>query len=527
MATTDFDQSLVWDGALSGIRLYLGAIGLGLAIFLTGVEASIVSTSLVTITNDLGGSLLAQSQRSLVIWSNCGTILGVKWTLLTSILFFVIFSGGCAAAEAVSQLIICRAFQGLAGAGVYSLTLFSFLRIVPYEQYDKISSVAGAILSLGLVLGPLFGGAIASGGSWRWVFLCNVPAGSLAFVLIFSVLPARFPHQPEASTDESRPKPIRIWDKIVTSFRQLDLVGSFLIFTACSFIIAALQEGNFRLPWSSAMVISFLVISGLSWIAFIWWEWFIHRLDSEIIPMFPWRLTMNRAFMGAALGFFTTGLPLTVCVLNLPQRFQTVNGSSPIGAGVKLLAFALSCPIGIMACSFLAGRLRVPFSYIALFGIIFQAIGLFLFSGIASTTELWTGQFGYLALGGLGVGLSMATFTMIAPLVVNEKDQSIALGIGLQLRMLGGVLGVAASAAILNHYLQSRLSSILPPEELSALLETTEAILTFPPEIQISVREVFAMAYSAQIKLSAAFSVAQLLALAMIWRRPNIRYLKE
>lgn len=331
----------------------------------------------------------------------------------------------------------------------------------------------------------------------------------------------------------------------MTSFRQLDLVGSFLIFTACSFIIAALQEGNFRLPWSSAMVISFLVISGLSWIAFIWWEWFIHRLDSEIIPMFPWRLTMNRAFMGAALyvssssklnkstdeptsrGFFTTGLPLTVCVLNLPQRFQTVNGSSPIGAGVKLLAFALSCPIGIMACSFLAGRLRVPFSYIALFGIIFQAIGLFLYSEIASTTKLWTGQFGYLALGGLGVGLSMATFTMIAPLVVNKKDQSIALGIGLQLRMLGGVLGVAASAAILNHYLQSWLSSILPPEELGALLETTEAILSFPPEIQISVREVFAMAYSAQIKLSAAFSVAQLLALAMIWRRPNIRYLKE
>ena len=254
---------------------------------------------------------------------------------------------------------------------------------------------------------------------------------------------------------------------------------------------------------------------------------------------------MNRAFMGAALyvssssklnrstdeptyrGFFTTGLPMAVCVLNLPQRFQTVNGSSPIGAGVKLLAFALSCPIGVMACSFLAGRLRVPFSYIALFGTIFQAIGLFLFSEIASTTQLWTGQFGYLALAGLGGGLSMTAFTMIAPLVVDKKDQSIALGIGLQLRMLGGVLGVAASAAILNHYLQSRLSSILPPEELSALLETTEAILAFPPDIQIRAREVFAMGYSAQIKLSAAFSVAQLLALAMIWRRPNIRYLKE
>jgi hypothetical protein len=156
-----------------------------------------------------------------------------------------------------------------------------------------------------------------------------------------------------------------------------------------------------------------------------------------------------------------------------------------------------------------------------------QVLGLFLFSGIASTTQLWVPQFGYLVLAGLGVGLTVGTFTMLAPLVVDKKDQSIALGIGLQLRMLGGVLGVAASTAILNHYLKSRLSSMIRPEELAALLKTTEAIRTFSPEIQIRVREVYAMAYSMQVKLSASFSVAQLLAIAMIWRRQNIRYSKQ
>lgn len=179
-----------------------------------------------------------------------------------------------------------------------------------------------------------------------------------------------------------------------------------------------------------------------------------------------------------------------------------------------------------MACSFATGRLQIPFCYIVLFGIICQAVGLFLFSGIAPTTHIFPAQFGYLVLAGLGVGLAMAAFTMIAPLVVDEEDQSIALGIGLQLRMLGGVLGVAASTAILNHYLQSRLASTIPREELSALLYTTEAIRSFSSEMQIRVREVFATAYSMQIKLSAAFSVAQLLALAMIWRRQPIRYSK-
>lgn len=75
--------------------------------------------------------------------------------------------------DLICARIICRAFQGVGGAGVYSLTLFSFVRIVPYRQYDTISSVAGGILSLGLVLGPLIGGAVAEKGSWRWVFLCK------------------------------------------------------------------------------------------------------------------------------------------------------------------------------------------------------------------------------------------------------------------------------------------------------------------------------------------------------------------
>lgn len=59
----------------------------------------------------------------------------------------------------------------MGGAGVYSLALFSFARIMPYEKYDIASSVAGGVISLGFVLGPLLGGAIANDGNWLWVFL--------------------------------------------------------------------------------------------------------------------------------------------------------------------------------------------------------------------------------------------------------------------------------------------------------------------------------------------------------------------
>lgn len=67
--------------------------------------------------------------------------------------------------------IICRAFQGIGGAGAYSLTLFSLLRLVPRERYDLITAITAAIMSGGLVLGPLAGGAIDTSGAWRWIFL--------------------------------------------------------------------------------------------------------------------------------------------------------------------------------------------------------------------------------------------------------------------------------------------------------------------------------------------------------------------
>ncbi|KAK2872009.1 hypothetical protein FQN49_002629 [Arthroderma sp. PD_2] len=534
MATNDPNSPNRWGGALHGLRLYLGIVGLGVALFLTGIEATIVSTSLVTITDDLQDSgrsswvitsYLLTYTGFLAVWSSCGNIFGVKPALLTSLFIFTAFSGGCGGAQNLSQLIICRAFQGLGGAGVYTLTLFSFIRIFPYEKYDTVSSIAGGIVSLGLVLGPLFGGAISDDGSWRWVFLYNVPAGAISWLLIYFVIPAHFPYAPPSPADKSTSR--GSWIKTISSFRQLDVVGAFLILAACSFAIAALQEGNFEYRWDSGLVISFLVISGVSWIAFIWWEWFVYRHALKVNPVFPWRLTRNRVFMGVALGFFTTGLPLTVCVINIPQRFQIVNGSSPIGAGVKLLSFALSCLLGIVACSVLTGRLRVPFCYVALFGIVCEVTGIFLFSEIAPTTHLWLGQFGYLVLAGVGVGLAVSAFYMAASLVVDVEDQSTALGVGIQLRMLGGVLGVAASTAILFHLLESRLSSTLRPGELNDLLKRTETIRNFPPEVQLHVREVYAAAFSMQMKLSGAFSVAQLLAVAMIWKRQNVRYSKQ
>jgi hypothetical protein len=83
-----------------------------------------------------------------------------------------------------------------------------------------------------------------------------------------------------------------------------------------------------------------------------------------------------------------------------------------------------------MGCSILAGRFKVPFCFIALFGIICQVTGLSLYSSIDLAIHLWPGQFGYLALASLGMGLTLGAFSMLRPLVVGKEDHSIVVGLG-------------------------------------------------------------------------------------------------
>lgn len=58
----------------------------------------------------------------------------------------------------------------MGGAGVYSITTIGFIQMVPPSFYNQITAIASSLMSLGLILGPLLGGAINQDGKWRWVF---------------------------------------------------------------------------------------------------------------------------------------------------------------------------------------------------------------------------------------------------------------------------------------------------------------------------------------------------------------------
>jgi MFS family permease len=150
------------------------------AIFLVNFEISIVSTSLVSITDDLHHfgrrswvvtAYLMTYTAFMVVLAKLSDIIGRKTVLISCLAVFTIFSGACGAAQTMNQLIVFRALQGLGASGVYSVVMVVFFEMVPREAYPRYSVIVTGLFAISLFLGPLLGGVINQSTTWRWVFI--------------------------------------------------------------------------------------------------------------------------------------------------------------------------------------------------------------------------------------------------------------------------------------------------------------------------------------------------------------------
>ncbi|KAI1753641.1 putative multidrug resistance protein fnx1 [Xylaria castorea] len=510
---------------IQGLKFWLICAAIATMMFLVNLEVPVVITALVTITNDLQGfedvgwvisSYLLGYVGVIVICAKFSDIFGRKVIFLSSIVFFIIFSAACSAAQTMAQLIIFRAFQGIGGGGCWSLATIIVTELVPQEQYAKFTANISIVNAFALLLGPIIGGAIASTTTWRWIFIVNVPIGIIALAISFWFIPKDFPHQGQP---DHQTKTLKMLMSKAT-INRIDIPGTILTLFATLALTAAFEEADKKFPWRSPYVITLLTSSGFLWIGLAIWERYVTLSNTTREPILPWRFLLNRDMMGILLNFLLLGGPTVICMFILPQRFQLVYGTSGLDAGVRLIPFTAVIPIGSIFASILAGKFKIPPVYLLILGSALQVLGFALIGTLTSTLDIPYRIYGFQVLAGWGCGINFSLLFILIPFVNERRDHAVGLGAGSQFRFMGGAVVLAIATSIFNSYVRPRLESQLGISNADVLIQILPSL---PQAIQDKARIILADGYSHQILVLAVSAALQIPATLLMWRKIQLR----
>jgi MFS family permease len=306
------------------IRLVM--IGVG-TMDLVGI--SIVHVALPAIGRDLAASTtqlpwiasayMLAFAATLIVAGSLGDTLGRKRVFLVGVAGFGLASLAAGLAQSPGALIAARAAQGGAAAAMIPQLWATFRAMYPGADRGKAFAMYGAILGLASALGLLIGGVLTdldvSGGSWRSVFLVNVPVALAAFVAALRVVPE--------TRDRRAGRP--------------DVLGAGLLAAAMVAVVYPILEGR-SLGWPSWIwaplpAAAFGIISlGLLE------EW---RREGGVEPVLPTRLLCVPALCVGLVAQLAFSAALHGFVVVFAVWFQLGSGFSPLATGAAALAFQL------------------------------------------------------------------------------------------------------------------------------------------------------------------------------------------
>jgi EmrB/QacA subfamily drug resistance transporter len=265
-------------------------------------------------------------------------------------------------------------------------------------------------------MGPLVGGAVVEGISWQWIFWLNVPIGLV-------LLPLSRRRLTESHGPHGR----------------LDFPGLGLASTALFGIVWGVVRGNGQ-GWASAEVLGSLGAGALLLAAFVLWEM---RTST---PMLPMRFFRNRTFAATNAVSLFMFFGMFGSIFLLAQFLQTVQGYSPLDAGLRTLPWT-AMP---MLVAPLAGALsdRVGGRPLMAAGLALQAIALGWLAAISSPDVAYGQLVPPFVVAGIGMGLFFAPVANVVLGAVRPEEEGQASGANNAIRELGGVFGVAVLAAI-------------------------------------------------------------------------------
>lgn len=395
------------------------------------IDQTVVSVALPTMQRDLGLSVagvqwvvnayLLLLAVLVALGGRVADLLGAERTFRAGSALFVAASALCGLAGSETAIIAARGLQGVGAAMLVPSTGALILDSFDVRERGKAMGIYSGISMVFLALGPLVGGLLTQGVSWRAVFYVNLPVGLLVLAAAHATLPHR--RRPAAT------------------LRAIDWPGLPLLIGGLGALVLALMQGQ-AWGWGSTAVLALLAAAVVLLPAFLWWE---TRAAQPLVRLGLYRRQNfgPDSLVLAGVQFALIGASVFGAIWS-----QHVLGFSAIRAGAGMLPLTLP----LLLTAPLGGRLydRIGPRPLLVCGSLLISAGL-AWLGLHLHLHEWTPLVpGYVAIGvGIGLTISPATTDALGAAEADERSQ--ASGIVQTVRQVGGVIGIAVLGAIVAH----------------------------------------------------------------------------
>jgi EmrB/QacA subfamily drug resistance transporter len=414
---------------------WLPLVAVCLGSFMLLVDVSIVNVALPDMAVDLGASFTAlQWVFDIYAIALAALLLGAgaladrhghRTVYAFGLVLFALASLCSGLAPGTTALIVARGFQGVGAAAMFATTVA--LIDASYSGRDRglAFGVWGAVNGAAAAAGPLVGGLVTEGLSWRWIFFVNLPVSVVALALTLTVLP----------------RPARRGD------RRVDVPGIAAFTVAAGALTYALTRAP-AAGWGAPSTVGLLALAALGGLAFVVLQ--LRAAD----PLVDLGLFRRPAFTATMIAALVLSVAAFGAAPLLSLWLQSVNGMSPIGAGLALAPLSLA----VLVTSPALGRVlhRVPPRLPIAAGLALVGAGALLQARLGAGSG-WAALLPGLVVAGVGVGLVSPTLVSAALAAVPSERSGMAAGAVNTMRQVGFALGIAALGAVAQGAIGAKL----------------------------------------------------------------------
>ncbi|KAF2623481.1 MFS general substrate transporter [Macroventuria anomochaeta] len=428
---------------------------LAVSLFISFVDQNGIGVALPTIGEELcaeetiswaGTSALIANTIFQVLYGRLSDLFGRKAVFLSALALLAVSELLCGFSQSATMLFIFRGLAGVANGGITSLAMIIVSDIVTLKERGQYQGILGSCVGSGSMAGPFIAAAFTQPSTfgdttWRGFFWLVSPLVAIVGVVCFFILP----------TPRDAP-PMNF--KAVS--KEIDYFGIIAGSAAIILLLIPISEGGSYFKWDSPLVISMLAVGGCCMVGFVVIEYCIARL-----PMMPLSLFTSTPVCVMLIQNLLFGIVYYSQLYYLPLFFQNAHQLTPMMSATLLLP--MTC--AQMVASILSGQYisrRERYGEVIWTGFFFWTLGVGLTCMFDVDTPIYAMVI-ILMVEGIGIGCIFQPTLVALQAHCTKAQRAVVISNRNFIRSLGGAIGLAISATIL----QNTLQKAMPPEFVS------------------------------------------------------------